>query len=71
MSTSVGRRVCLKTLMAVILFQVVVCVVMYVEHSVRVACVMKNSTCFVLMLRWCVMILFHDNSYYQLIVIGV
>ena len=40
----------LKALMAVILFQVVVCVVMYVEHSVRVACVMKNSTCFVLML---------------------
>ena len=29
--------------MAVILFQVVVCVVMYVEHSVRVACVIKNS----------------------------
>ena len=38
MRTSVAKRFCLKTLMAVILFQVVVRVVMYVEHRVRVVC---------------------------------
>ena len=36
--TSVARRFCSKILMAVILFQVVVPVVMYVEHRVRVVC---------------------------------